>query len=157
MPCKRCGASTKTKRSWQQYCSDRCRWQDWNARHPRNARSLDADLSDPCYYCGVIADTKDHVPPLSVRSRLITLGIDRWTFVEVPACRECNNALGARSLFTLTERKRYMKAWLLRRYKRYLNLPEWTDAELGRMGPTLQSHVLQQIIIADVTRKRLAF
>ncbi len=35
--CKRCRASFTLQRSWQEYCSDRCRKDDWDEQNPRIA------------------------------------------------------------------------------------------------------------------------
>lgn len=128
---------------------------DWSERHPRAETEPD-EIYPPCYYCGQPGITVDHVPPISLRSRLGELGLnDRYTFHEVRACHECNVLLGARPLYTLTDRKRFMKRTLRRRYARFLRLPIWTDAQLAELGPTLKSSVLSAILTAEIVHKRL--
>jgi hypothetical protein len=96
------------------------------------------------------------VPPRSIRERLTELGLaGRYTFQEVQACRECNCALGAKAIFALDDRKRYVKAWLRKRYQRYLKIPQWSDGELREIGHTLREHVLSGVLIAELVRARL--
>ena len=69
-----------------------------------------------CVYCGGPGNTEDHVPPRA--SYLIGIG----DFVRVRACLDCNAALGARPLFTIADRK----AWIRE------NHPRRAVAPLGR-------------------------
>lgn len=143
-------------RAWQAYCSDHCRFKFWAAGHPRVSKPLDNCM--PCYYCGVPADTVDHVPPRSVRVRLAELNLqNRYAHHEVPCCFECNSLLGARAPFGLTDRKRYLKTRLSRRYAKLLRIPKWDDAELAEVGHSLQSYVLHGVIASELARARLAW
>ena len=92
-----------------------------------------------------------------MRPILIAHGVTRWDFVEVEACRECNSSIGAKALFTLAERKRYVKESIRRRYRRILELPEWTEAQLLELGPGLKDFVAAQAYLSVLTRKRLAW
>lgn len=141
--CAHCGKRFKA-RSNKRFCSDRCRYESHRI------------TIEPCIYCGCPADSIDHVPPQSVRMVLAELNLfDRFEFVEVPACRECNCALGAKSLFTIKERKAYMKDWIAHRYRKYLALPEWTETQKAQLGEGLHSFVMAGEIIAELARKRL--
>ena len=42
--CAHCGASFAPYRSWQRFCSPRCRWQAWDRGHPRVWRAHRGDL-----------------------------------------------------------------------------------------------------------------
>jgi hypothetical protein len=96
-----------------------------------------------------VADSVDHVPPRAARPQIIALGLaSRYPFQEVPACRECNSALGYAGPWHLAQRKVWIKRWLRRRYAKYLRIPMWTDSELGRLGPQFQ-----QFVIAGLARK----
>ena len=77
-----------------------------------------------CHYCGVIATSIDHVPPLSVRAMLAGSGaIENYAIKDVPACHECNSAIGANAPFHLVDRKRIAKNHIRRKYARYLRIP----------------------------------
>ena len=102
------------------------------------------------------ADTVDHVPPISVRGFLFERGFaKRYPFLEVRSCHECNCILGARALWTPERRKEFIKKALRKRYKKYLTIPEWTDADIGRLGPGLQVMVLHGLAMLALTKERL--
>ncbi len=147
--CKYCSIIFDAPTIWYQYCSDRCK-----DRYLLETKEL-ADLS-ACYYCGATADSIDHIPSQLDRAKLINLGLAfKYKFIEVSSCRECNSALGARSLFTLSERKRYIKQYLQRKYNRYLVIPDWSDKELNQINYNLRSCVLEGILIRNSIRSRL--
>lgn len=140
--CRNCSKKFKARRG-KRYCSDMCRYEAWKL------------TSEPCFYCGCAADTTDHVPPRSARAILLEFSVERWPFIEVPACHECNCALGARPLWTLPERKAFVKKWIRKRYRYYLNLPEWTEREVSKLGYNLKTIVEVSTIIAELARRRL--
>lgn len=151
--CKYCGKDFKSKNNWQQYCSDRCRNHYWQESNSRQKSEFNAKT---CYYCGQLATTIDHVPPQSARIELHSLGLTtKFPFFEVGACKECNSALGARGIWTLAGRKRYIKAFLQKKYKKYLRIPDWDEAALKELGDTLRDYTLSSIIIRNVIRNRL--
>lgn len=144
--CRRCGTGFKG-RSDRLYCSDRCRYLDWQAKKHEAA---------PCRYCGMPADGIDHIPPASARTRLAALGIaDRYPFVEVQCCGECNSLLGARPLWTVAKRKAFIKKALRRRYKKYLRIPAWSDGELAKLGPILQRTVINNLAWKEMIEDRI--
>lgn len=129
------------------YRSDLCRFRSWKTSAAVHV----------CVYCGVPADTIDHVPPSSVRATLLQAGVTRWRFVEVDACHECNSLLRADLPWTVTERKRKIKDELKRRYATYLRIPSWSDREIGEHTSTglLGSHIREGLFIRDVILQRL--
>lgn len=144
--CRRCGTDFRGRRD-KIYCSERCRYLDWADREPESL---------PCYYCGMPADTTDHIPPQVVRPKLIELRLQsRYPFVEVYACRECNTLLSDRTLWTPATRKAFIKRALKRRYARYLRVADWTDAEISHLGPTLQRTVITGTAMKNMIRSRL--
>ena len=154
--CKFCASPINRKRTWQEFCSDTCRWRYWNQEHPRTKTDAKIKDSIPCYYCGLPASTIDHVPPKTIRERLRVLNlVKRYPFHEVQSCFECNIALGARALLTPQVRKQFIKSWIRKRYKRLLRIPVWSDRDLSELGYVMQSSVLSSILAAEVTRARL--
>jgi hypothetical protein len=106
----------------------------------------------------VPADTVDHIPPQSVRRFLADRGLDKkYKFIEVWCCRECNCLLGARALWTIERRKKFIKVALRKRYKKFLRIPEWTDREISRLGPGLQPVVLNGLAIQQLIESRLRY
>ena len=109
----------------------------------------------PCVYCGMPADSVDHVPPRYMRAQLSQLELKAMTVIEVPACRECNCALGARPLLTVGHRRAWIKEWLKKRYRTYLNIPNWTEEELAEFGIGLRGKVRRGMAIRDNVRNRI--
>jgi hypothetical protein len=110
-----------------------------------------------CYYCGVPADSKDHVTPRALKS-MIGNEIEnpvRSTAFTVSSCRECNSALNCGVYETLTDRKFAAKEHIRKKYGKYLKIPEWTEDELAELGHSLRSHVLHGIAMKKLTRMRL--
>lgn len=143
--CTNCGKLSRGRKD-KLYCSAKCRFEHW---------SLGAAVN-PCYYCGVPADSVDHVPPQCQRPILESLGLKgRYEWVQVWACRECNSLLGARAIFTVRERKKFIKGALRRRYRKYLRIPEWHHSELAELGPTAKSYVISGIVTKELVEKRI--
>lgn len=120
---------------------------------------MDSELwLTPCIYCGNIADSVDHVPPISARDGIMALRLTRPPrFIEVPSCRECNSALGNRALWTVTERKAWIKAWVRKRSRKYLVIPEWDKEDLGALGPNARMFVNAGLEKQRIVRQRLAW
>lgn len=113
---------------------------------------------EPCVYCGVAANSIDHVPPREAREGILAAGLGRrYPFFEVHACRECNSVLGSRGLWTLTARREYIKRALRRRYAEFLRIPDWDDSELAQLEPTMRDYVLNGLAIRDFTRERITY
>lgn len=93
--------------------------------------------SERCYYCGQLAGTVDHVPPLSVYSALPNR--DEYQPKLVSCCSECNSLLGASPLLTLGRRRVYIRKALKHRYRKILSAPDWSEEELDELGPNLRS------------------
>lgn len=91
-----------------------------------------------CYYCGELADSRDHFPPLAAQHTPASVGVKH---VLVPCCRECNNLLGASSQNTLAGRAQYLKERLRRRYAAELRFKEWAPDELAELGPSLRAEI----------------
>lgn len=156
--CAYCGKTYTPLRRWQKFCGSQCRgyaFEDKEASQKVHNLKL---CEKACYYCGVIADTIDHVPPTSIRPTLVSLGLHlKIPFKEVRACRECNSLLGSRDIWLLTQRKQFIKKALRRRYKKILKCPEWTDSELASLNGSLQSFVIQRQVLKEILFKRLAW
>jgi hypothetical protein len=149
--CMICGKKMKaglTKR----YCSDVCTL--------RSYREHEIESAIACAYCGSPADSIDHIPPRSVRPTLLASGLARrYPFIEVDSCRECNSLLGARSLWTLKDRRQHIKQKLKSRYAKYLRIPNWSPTELAAMGQNspMRKHIENGLLIRDFTLKRIQF
>jgi hypothetical protein len=96
-----------------------------------------------CVYCGLPAESKDHVPPITRVSDYESLGLAIELYIKVPCCLECNNLLGAELQDSFFQRAEVLKDKLARKYRRHLNNVDWDDEELEELGPTLKSKVLE--------------
>jgi len=107
------------------------------------------------------ADSIDHVPPVSVRAALVEADISHLHPQKtVQACRECNSSLlGAISLWTVTERKAYVKKALRKKYQRFLNIPNWDRDELEQMDERslIRKHIEDGLVVRDIIRQRIAW
>lgn len=88
-----------------------------------------------CFYCGVRADTIDHVPPLS----RISDNPDQER-VKVPSCGECNKKLGSSLQANLLERMQHL---------RRVRQEDWSKkplpaAEIKGYGPILGSKLKEE-------------
>lgn len=143
--CMWCGERFTSDRKSAKFCSDRCRFAYSKCK--------------PCKYCGEAADGKDHFIPKAFTLTMQNLG---WSVKEVivPCCRECNSTAGAKVFRTLTEKRKYIQSQYRIKYKKLINSPDWTEAEIEQVGPTLQSHVkysqsAKKIIMARLRWPRL--
>ncbi len=87
-----------------------------------------------CVYCGVVATSVDHIPPILLRNAVAEN--ERYC---VPACLECNSALGAKRLFALLDRQIYMRLWIRRKYAAYLRVQNRTPDEALDLGYNLKT------------------
>lgn len=87
-----------------------------------------------CFYCGDIAGTIDHCPPIS----FCDVTDARWfreqkiNFYTVQCCEHCNNGLSNRALFTLQERAQYILRRLEIEAEKFVI---WTEDEMEEMSP----------------------
>lgn len=94
-----------------------------------------------CTYCGMPADTVDHLTPVSY-SRPRRPGYTPSSCgPTVPCCRECNTLLGAVALFTVAERAAELSDRLESRYRKVLGAPVWNEEELVALGPSLEASI----------------
>lgn len=113
-----------------------------------------------CIYCGIPATTVDHVIPRHILERAESAEIDlgRYWHVRnkvVPACRECNSAIGGKMLTTIKERRECAHRHIRKKYKRLLGMPNWSEEELAEVSEDLKQDILESIKMRDWLRERL--
>jgi len=105
---------------------------------------------DDCWYCGDVADTEDHCPPISHAGASKCPHEYRWL---IPCCRSCNSLLGSRLHFNPVDRRDAVRALLKRKHARMLEAPEWTADEIdqldGRLRRTVSSYVQDRKELLD--------
>lgn len=108
--------------------------------------------SGVCVYCGLIAGTKDHLLP-----RTWTGAAVRKKVLTVPACAECNSVISDRYAPSITERRRIAHAIIYKRKKRLMNMPDWNQGDIEKLGSTLRSTIERGLHDRNVARARLAW
>jgi hypothetical protein len=112
---------------------------------------------EPCTYCGVAADSIDHIPSRCMRAKLIALGEYSGVWKEVPACRWCNSTLGRLALLTIDARRQHIKASLRRKFRRLLKAPMWSEPDIAELGVGMQGYMRENMEQSRVIRARLAW
>lgn len=117
---------------------------------------------EPCAYCGMPADSKDHVIPRSYSRMMYDVHNSRSKLLEtfgetVPCCHECNSLLGATPALTVPERKKFVKAALKKRYRKVLKMPNWSEDEIDALKGLLQEHVKQRKMHKELIEGRLSW
>lgn len=94
-----------------------------------------------CEYCGDWFECRDHVIPAS------------WTHFArrvfkgqqiVCSCNLCNSLTGDYVPENFGDKARFLITRYNKKFKRVLNLPHWTDAEIAELDYGLQSKVLSE-------------
>ena len=112
-----------------------------------------------CYYCGMPADTKDHIPSLHYidnvgLEEVIKQGLQLWL---VSSCSECNSLLSKDSK-TIKENIRYLYNKLQERYDKILNQPMWDEEELEELDEGyLKDYIQLSTDIQCMIHKRLEY
>jgi hypothetical protein len=117
------------------FCSNLCK-----KRYDRAHRST-------CFYCGDMADTREHLLPHSISGRNRRI----WALDWVSACRECNSYMGSNSPFSLTDRVRRIIQKVTKKYRLNDPNPDWDESDLEEM-----SDMFRRQIIAEAAIRRLA-
>lgn len=94
-----------------------------------------------CFYCGDIATELDHCPPLAW---VDLKTFDNWkkdnvSFLLVSSCSQCNQRLGDKPLFKLSERVEHIMKYLEDKYEKNSTL--WSDDEIKEMSKDFQKTI----------------
>ena len=131
--------------------------------HDSNARKLQYwqdrfERIAACVYCGVAAQSIDHFIPRSFSRMLAGEMRPGHTRVPLlPACFECNSIAGNRLFRTVAAKRRRIHARLAAKYRTYLEMPEWSEEELGELGWMLQTKIRGSLAVQHWMRLRLAW
>lgn len=105
-----------------------------------------------CVYCGVIADTEDHLLPRTWTGEAV-----RKHVITIPACRQCNSHINDRYMPSITARRTEAHRYIERKYRKVLQIPKWTKEDLGALGKSLRSSVESGLNEQRLARARLAW
>lgn len=104
--------------------------------------------SGHCVYCGDPADTKEHFPP---RDEAGEFG----TGLMLSACKECNSIAGRNHAFSFQDRSRYVNDRLRVRLRKYLDFPDWSEAELKQVSAKFRKEILGHLAMRERSRARI--
>ncbi len=111
---------------------------------------------DHCVYCGERANTEDHVIPRSHIAKLLGIIALSKQLITVPACSECNSIAGAKLFPGIGAKRRYILGRLRVKYKRVLEMPNWSETELESIEcRNLKTAILTGLALRDRVRRRL--
>lgn len=99
-----------------------------------------------CTYCGLAAGTRDHLMPSTWTGDAV-----RGSVFTVPACAQCNSAIGDRFAMSITDRRKVAQDYLRKRYRKVLQYVDVSADELKEYGPTLRAS-----IVAGMEQRRIA-
>lgn len=102
---------------------------------------------DLCVYCGDIATTVEHFPPVSVTN----LGF------KLPCCRECNALAIDENPRDFERRIESVKSRIRRKHWKWLQIPEWSHEDLTELSPMMRREVINGLNKKARTIKRLEF
>lgn len=109
-----------------------------------------------CFYCGLPADTMDHVIPISHLAALLDAGFIKYSQI-VPACQECNCLAGSNVFEDFFEKRAYVRTRLQKRYKDLLKMPYWFPEQIAEMGPNMAKRLRADMIRQQELFSRLDF
>ena len=107
-----------------------------------------------CTYCGIAANSLDHIIPVSYNQTL-RKNVKYSKENTVPSCTECNSSLSNIWLPTIPERAGCLLEKYNKKYKKLLNQPEWEDWEIEELGPGMKKVILTNKKKKEIIIERL--
>ena len=103
-----------------------------------------------CYYCWDDATTIDHIVPVSYyyswKRKSLHLTSTYWKNNLIDCCRECNSIAGNKVFDDIEEKKLYIQDRIRNKYKKLINMPNWTDDEINELTWTLKKEIKIQVL-----------
>ena len=121
-------------------------------------RELTSKISTKCAYCGVFADTVDHVIPVSFlysTERKNNLPHHKRIGNIVIACNECNILASNKVFPTFEAKKFYILGKVEERYKHLIKSPDWSDKEIEELTGELKKTIKNNILAKDFIKMRV--
>ena len=105
-----------------------------------------SDLPYVCMYCGDPANQREHVTPYSYSGNNTHM---------VWSCQECN-VLASDNLFVNIEEKgRYINERLHIKYKKLIDIPDWSEKEFKELDGNIKRNVKGMIEVQKWIKKRI--
>lgn len=103
-----------------------------------------------CVYCGQRGGARDHLIPKTWSG-----DTTRSWVATVPACTQCNSAIGDAPEFSIAKRREIAQEHIEKRYRKVLNRREFSPSELRQMGPILKASIRRGLLERDEVLRRL--
>lgn len=117
--------------------------------------------NEDCIYCGAYADTRDHFIPWSynhVGKRKNVFGKDTIERDNIyPSCKECNCIAGNKIFNTLEDKREYIQECLENKYRKILEMPDWTEKEIKELGYNLRNTIRIKVLAKQWIINRIAY
>lgn len=110
-----------------------------------------------CVYCGIPAESLDHVPPLSLTNMLNDRAKEKLDFLKLPSCGECNSVLNDSPILSVSERRGKVRAHYKKKYRSALNMPKWDEDELAELDPCMADEIRQASKRAEWVKARITW
>lgn len=109
-----------------------------------------------CFYCGDIAQTIDHCPPISFCSvaDIAWFKKNKIKFYKVQCCMSCNTRLSNRKLFRLQDRTEYITRRLEIEAEKFVI---WSKEEVKEMSPMFQKMIKGKQAMHNALMARIRF
>lgn len=105
-----------------------------------------------CTYCGMASGTRDHLLP-----RNWTGETGRRFVLTVPACADCNSALGDHPATSITDRRKVAQKRLRKRKRRVLAYSDYAPEELAEFGRALRDAIIGGLEEKKRVQRRLSW
>lgn len=106
-----------------------------------------------CVYCGKDAECEDHVIPVSFLSDRNRRKNKSWNDNHnksnnnlVNCCRECNSIASDKVFIDIDDKKDYIQEKLQKKYRKVLDMPDWTEKQINTMGINLATEIRIQLL-----------
>lgn len=109
-----------------------------------------------CVYCGMLADSVDHIIPISILGKLSNLS-NEIESNTIPCCRECNYLAGSSFFQSFADKKTYVNGQIRAKYYKTLRIPEWSKEELKDVGPNARTDICAFIRKKQIILERLEY
>lgn len=98
-----------------------------------------------CFYCGMPARTRERLRGAYDKIEIV------W------ACPECKQVSRSMVFTDALAKRRWIKDYLRRHYKKLMRSPSWSDAELEELKPRLRGHVVAKLRKQAIIEARIAW
>jgi hypothetical protein len=118
-----------------------------------NTDDLTRHRMNACIYCGnTTSITRDHVVPVSWGG--FKRFYDRNDTVK--CCKECNSVLGSKPYFSISSRAHYLASRYQSKYRKLINIPDWSESELSQMSDDFIKSIRSQKLLKNFYVSRIS-